>query len=378
MLTVLIKPLLNFLIRNTLCIQPFVIRNPNRGLKHIGYNFLKDCDSNFINIPCGYCPECIAIKQMYLVQRIQMESLYNHLFFGTLTYNDECLPVIDVNGYNIRYADLNHVILSIKRLRKDEAFGRPFRYFLVSELGSKKGRPHFHILILIPKLDSDNYYTCLNLEKVIYDKLKSYWSFNIGTNRKPVYKSRFTYVQKFIHGELKSNYDLHYVNPALTSNGISDVAFYVLKYMLKHSDRAERLQQALRLNLDASDYAFTWQLVRPRWQASHGFGLNEFHGRFDPRIIKYLHDCVTKTPVGSPYPYYFNPINGMSFPLAPYYRRVGSIYSLQDALNIYYSADDKFIERNFSQDVKKFKDFIKKVQSTETHGDALYFDELCY
>jgi len=360
------------------CLQPFVKKNPNYGLKNIGYNFLKDCDSQYINIPCGYCPNCIAVKQMYLVQRIQMESLYNHIFFGTLTYNDECLPVINVNDHLIRYADLNHVVLSIKRLRKDKAFGRDFRYFLVSELGTLKGRPHFHCLFLLPKLPKDTYFDCLNLEKKLYDTLKKYWSFNVGTNRKPVYKSRFTYVQKFIHGQLKSNYDLHYVNPALTPNGTSDVAFYVLKYMLKYSDRAERLQQALRLNLDASDYAFIWQLVRPRWQSSHGFGLNMYHNRPDPRIINYLHECVTKTPVGSPYPYYFNPNNGMSFPLAPFYRKIPAIYSIKDAVNIWMFAQDDFIERNFSQDLKKFSDYAKKVQSTETHGDSLFFDELCY
>lgn len=110
---------------------------------------------------------------MYLVQRIQMESLYNHIFFGTLTYNDECLPAINVNDHLIRYADLNHVVLSIKRLRKDKAFGRDFRYFLVSELGTLKGRPHFHCLFLLPKLPKDSYFDCLNLESKIYDTLKN-------------------------------------------------------------------------------------------------------------------------------------------------------------------------------------------------------------
>lgn len=360
------------------CLAPYVKRNPNLGLKHIGLNFLKDCDSQFINIPCGYCPNCIAVKQMYLVQRIQMESLYNHLFFGTLTYSDECLPHIDVNGHDIRYADLSHVILTIKRLRKDNAFSRPFRYFLVSELGSKKGRPHIHCLFLIPKQPKDTYFDCLNLEARIYDKLLEYWSFNIGTNRKPIYKPRCNYVKKYIHGELKSNFDLHFVNPALTPNSTCDVAFYVLKYMLKYSDRTTRLQQAIKLNLDASDYDFVWNLVRPRWQASHGFGLNEFHGRYDSRIIDYLHSCVLKTPLGCPYPCFFNPNNGMSFPLAPYYRKIPAIYGLKDALNIYYNADDTYIERNFSQDLKKFKDYEKKVKTSYSRGDSLFFDELCY
>ena len=45
-------------------------------------------------------------------------------------------------GYSIRFADVTDVQKMFKRLRKKNAFGRPFRYLAVSELGSKKGRPH--------------------------------------------------------------------------------------------------------------------------------------------------------------------------------------------------------------------------------------------
>lgn len=362
------------------CLQPYTKKNPNYGLKHIGYNFLKDCDSQYIDIPCGYCPNCVAVKQMYLVQRVQMESLYNHLFFGTLTYSNECLPHIDVNGHDIRYADREHLVLTIKRLRNDCAFGRnDWRYFFVSELGHLKGRPHFHILFLFPKLPKDTYYDCLNLERVVYDKLKDYWSYNVGTNRKPIYKPRFEFVQKYIHGHLKTNYDLHYVNPALTPNGTSDVAFYIMKYMLKYSVRTLNLQRALRLNLDDSDYRFFWNLVKPTYQSSLGFGFNTFHGKRDSRIIDYLHSCVLKTPNGMPYPCYFNPNNGMSFPLSPFYRNVSDIYPISEALRLYYNADKSTLEKDsYNVAIKKFMDYEKKISSVESHGDTLTFDEFCY
>lgn len=112
--------------------------------------FMKDCESQYIEVPCGHCPQCIANRQMQFVQRVQMEELANHLFFCSLTYNNDSLPqVCTSTGYTIRYADVTDVQNMFKRLRKRNAFGRPFRYFGVSELGSKRGRPHpfsYHIL----------------------------------------------------------------------------------------------------------------------------------------------------------------------------------------------------------------------------------------
>lgn len=126
-----------------MCVRPITIPNPNYGLSKVGFGFMKDCVSKFITVPCGHCPECIANKQMQFVQRIQMEELENHLFYCTLTYNNESLPVVTTStGYDIRYADIRDVQNMIKRLRKSNVFGRPFRYFGVSELGSKKARPH--------------------------------------------------------------------------------------------------------------------------------------------------------------------------------------------------------------------------------------------
>lgn len=358
------------------CLTPYVKENPNYGKGNIGYNFLKDCDSRYINIPCGYCPDCIAVKQMYWVQRIQMESLYNHLFFGTLTYDDKHLPVITIDEFDIRYACADDVVLTLKRLRKDYAFGVPFRYFFVSELGTKKGRPHFHILFLIKKGYNDTLNDCLNLENTISTKLREYWSVNIGTKFKPIYEPRFTYVSKIIRGKIYSNYDLHYVNPALTSNGTSDVAFYVLKYMLKYNDRTTKLQQALRLNLSPSEYEYVWNIVKPVRQCSLGFGLNLWDKVPDPRIIKYLRDCVEKTPNGSSYPYFYSPINGLSFPLCPYYRNNGQIYSLQQALRLYRNKVDNYNDKDLMQLQKKFKDYEKKTDFSYSYGASTLFDEL--
>lgn len=125
-----------------MCLSPIRIKNPNLGLTGPTAQF-KDTVSRMIDVPCGVCAECVANRQMQYVQRLQMEEKVNHLFFCTLTYNNEMLPSLCTStGYFIRYADVADVQKMFKRLRRRNAFGRPFRYFAVSELGSTRGRPH--------------------------------------------------------------------------------------------------------------------------------------------------------------------------------------------------------------------------------------------
>lgn len=125
-----------------MCISPIKIKNPNLGMTGPNAQF-KDCVSRYIEVPCGVCCQCVANRQLQYVQRLQAESLVNHFFFCTLTYNNDCLPRVSTStGYDIRFADVRDVQNMFKRLRKRNAFGRPFRYFAVSELGSTRGRPH--------------------------------------------------------------------------------------------------------------------------------------------------------------------------------------------------------------------------------------------
>lgn len=135
---------------------------------------------------------------MYLVQRVQMESLDNYLFFATLTYNKESLPHIGVStGFDIPFADVHDLQNCFKRIRNNNLFTRPFKYLFVSELGSKRGRPHFHVLFILPKIDEnnlhrfekfgisvpDNEFTPYNLEHIMFRVLLENWSRNVGTEK---------------------------------------------------------------------------------------------------------------------------------------------------------------------------------------------------
>lgn len=332
-----------------MCISPIRIKNPNLGMTGPNAQF-KDCVSRFINVPCGVCHECVSARQMQMVQRLQCESLVNHLFFCTLTYNNDMLPVISTStGYDIRYADLSDVQNMFKRLRKRNAFGRPFRYLAVSELGSAKGRPHFHIVFLIPKHDDDDIYVCQSLEKKLFDEVLFEWKRNYGTRKNPVYKPLCTYVRKVVHGRLRTNFDLHYVNPSLSNGGESDVAFYVLKYMMKPSFRLVRLQQALHLNLPQDEYEAIWKVVRSRHFESVGFGFGtseytSFNGHWiykvPDKVLEHLRKGIVLSKISSdePMPSFFSPVDGKSFPLAKYYKSKGEVFNQQDFLDFFYAS----------------------------------------
>lgn len=381
-----------------MCISPIRIRNPNLGL--IGPNAqFKDTISQFIEVPCGVCHECVSKRQLQMVQRLQAESLVNHLYFCTLTYNNDMIPVVSTStGYDIRYADVKDVQNMFKRLRKKNAFGRPFRYLGVSELGSSKGRPHFHILFLIPKHDDDDFNFCSALEKQMFDAVLSEWKRNYGTRKNPIYKSLCTYVRKVVHGRLRTNFDLHYVNPLLSSGGESDVAFYVLKYMLKPSTRLIRLQQALRLNLDEDEYNDIWKIVKTRHFESEGFGLGTSdyvsHGshriyNVPDKVLNHLRKGIdlSKKEMDEPIPCFFSPVDGKSVPLASYYKNREEVYNMQDFLDFFYaskqSADNVIVKDdiNVSQvdmAIDKFDNNVKLVdfQQTASELDDLFDSDI--
>lgn len=112
--------------------------------------------SQYIKVPCGVCAECRQQKINEYIQRAIVESLTSHLFFITLTYSDEHIPVISINGEQYKYADYNHIKLMFKRFR-DAGYlsGRSYRYLAVNEYGERKHRPHFHILLFVSKLPNN-------------------------------------------------------------------------------------------------------------------------------------------------------------------------------------------------------------------------------
>lgn len=311
-----------------MCVSPVLIKNPNYGKSGL-YARTKDTSSLYIKVPCGYCPQCIASRQMKVVQRCIMMCLDYHPFFGTLTYNNDSLPIWTFsNGVSIPFADFRDLTLMFKRIRKNNEFERDFKYFAVSEKG-KKGRPHFHFLLFVRKSPGDDFNSCINLETRLSSLILSEWKRNYGTVRNPVYRPLCTYVKKLINGVWKYNFSLEYVFRN-SSKSVDDVSYYVTKYMLKSDLRSVRLQQAMRLNLPEDEYNSAWLKVRPHSQWSKGFGAPD-----SPRVLSYLRRCISSCLLnGEEFPRFLSPA-GKSMPLAGYYKSRGSILPVEDSLKFF-------------------------------------------
>lgn len=363
-----------------MCLSPIVIKNPNYKAQG-RYSFLKDTVSPYIKVPCGVCSECVHTRQLSLVQRCICESLSGYPFFCTLTYNNESLPVLSVSsGYNIRYADFSDFTNMVKRLRKDNAFGRPFRYLAVSELGEKRGRPHFHCIFFVKRYPDDTVYTPFNLEYLLFKTVLRYWQRNYGDKRVPFYKPLCTYVSRFISGRLSTNYDLHYVSPSTLDGSTEDVPFYVSKYMLKPSDRASRLRSALALNLPEDEFNDVWKIVKPRWVSSlnFGFGVYGLQSRKlslserlsilqDTDSFRLVRSSIDRSLESSDYPAFYDPESGKSLPLSRYWKSFGNLFTEQDALSFFYKAPRQFKDNVVIDD----RPLDKKITSSLKHEKQL-------
>lgn len=110
---------------------------------------LKDLDpytGEPIHVPCGKCPECTARNISGWSFRLQQhakspEIMSSH--FVTLTYNTDHVPFTRAGFMTLNKRDLQKFF---KRLRKRHV-GTPIKYFAVGEYGSKKMRPHYHLIM---------------------------------------------------------------------------------------------------------------------------------------------------------------------------------------------------------------------------------------
>lgn len=354
-----------------------------------GLNFLKDTSSAYINIPCGYCVECVKSKQMQIVQRVQNMCLDHHVFFCTLTYMDSMIPSHEFHSYDIdsgeevqkyivKYADIADFQDMVKRIRKYELFPRHFYYLVVSELGSKRGRPHFHALFFIPKYKDDTKFTCWTLEEQMKNVIKSEWKRNVavlfdkvgnkvlnkdGSERKntrnPEYKPLSKFDQRFVQGRITGPFDFHYVESSLTSDD-TNVAFYVTKYMVKPSERAVRLQRALKLNLDEDEYKFWWPKIRPKFVFSKGVGvMTDLQKDF---IRSSVHASIRN---GKPQ---YLALNGSTWPLARYFMSKGDLFTVDDAIKFF---DQDVIKKNNDGMVFDDKSFSSKIAKSEHYKDMV-------
>jgi hypothetical protein len=143
-------------------------------------------------VPCGQCAECRARSASDWSIRLRSEMDYYRekqgfqVGFLTLTYRDDCLPVIprrffkknspfDKTVYTrIPCFDTEDIRRFFNTIRmwfwRERHLKNAFRFFVTTEYGEKTHRPHYHAIIMYhPSVDS----------KTMYDVCSDAWC---GTN----------------------------------------------------------------------------------------------------------------------------------------------------------------------------------------------------
>lgn len=157
------------------CISPVQIKSPRNNDK-------------YIYVPCGRCAWCRKAKRNEWCLRFEIESKDNlYTDFVTLTYNEDNIPyyINEEDGVFEMRASQSDVQKFVKRLRKA---GYKFKYFIVSELGPKNKRPHYHGIFF-------------SNEKISEDDIQKKWNKGF-TSSYPATPGAMRYVTKYI---LKGN-----------------------------------------------------------------------------------------------------------------------------------------------------------------------------
>lgn len=255
-----------------MCLSPVIIKNPYCGCDPSkGYNYLHDCVSSHIAVPCGHCKDCITTRQSAFAVRCDIEGMHyvSVPFMLTLTYDDahvSRMPEVGDVLDHFAYPDWSHVRNMMKRLRHvierrtDKALadlfvlpkkvnvrGRDrlipaFKYVFVAEFGKVSARPHFHALIYVkspyPVKDPNFESWACNVEKKLGKWFKENWAVNVGSIQKPVYEKLYTYVSR---GH-RCTFDFHRI---VHSDDVPDDSpmYYVSKYLFKPNKYLEKFRK---------------------------------------------------------------------------------------------------------------------------------------
>lgn len=282
-----------------MCLRPVKIKNPVKyktsyaselGQRVVVPSFLQPKD-DYILVPCGKCSECRASYHNSILQRAIIESMSSYIYFVTLTYDNNHIPSIDIDGETYLYADYSHLQDMFKRFRHlDNIDGREFRYLAVNEYGDRKHRPHFHCLIFVAKQEGDDDVTPHKLRDVLFNNLGSLFAINVGTRKHPVYERLFTYRYKYTAQGPKTNYFVKYVEPSefyqyTNSDMIIDETYVkTIRYLIGYVNKPSKYEQKLECVIDSyKDDPFYQNklkhLLRSQVRYSKGFGCGFQNGK---------------------------------------------------------------------------------------------------
>lgn len=373
-----------------MCLCPVSIRNPYCGCDPSkGYNYLHDCVSQYIEVPCGHCKDCVTTRQSAYSVRADLESFKFRSvpFMLTLTYNNVMCPRLPAVGDcldNIPVLCWKHVTDMFKRLRiyiernPESALSKlicppriyvvngrersipSFKYMFVGEYGKNHLRPHYHALLyLIPPYSVDSPQFNIwrnNVVAVLGDWFRNNWAVNVGTRKHPVYKPLYTYIRKRTATGYQSTFDFHAV---IHSDTVADSSpmYYVTKYLFKPSKRLEKFKKlvfAKWMNNELSDERF--QLFHTA--TTRNLRLSKFFGfPLDEVQIERVQFSINKSiSISKSYPVYFSS-SGDSEVFPHYLKRlITPEQATYFAYSLILNNDERQIIKDAERDVQRFRE----------------------
>lgn len=160
------------------------------------------------HLPCGKCPDCLCDKQnSWKLRLIEEASNWRYMYFFTLTYCDEAIPLTD-DG--LTQVDKRHIQGWLKRFRtryeRATASECRFKYFIASEYApdgfytDRRGnyrrstmRPHYHGVIFTDIPES------VIKGTLFYDwrKLYGFYKLDLIESERKNFSSVANYVSKY-------------------------------------------------------------------------------------------------------------------------------------------------------------------------------------
>lgn len=265
--------------------------------------------SEFIEVPCGKCPECRDTYFNSLLQRAMCESMSSYMYFVTLTYDDAHIPFIDLDGERFLYTDYSHIQNMFKRFRAANLLDRDFRYLCVNEYGDNFSRPHVHLILFVAKKSNDDESCKYRIEKLLFDNLQNYFAVNVGTRKYPVYEKLFTYHARATPYGLKSNYWVKLVENDLPINSLlSDdegAQIRTIRYLIGYINTDNRVDKSISNFLQKHYYDpilcdRVKRLLSNKVRFSKGFGCGFVDGDkfYLPKIsFRASANCLTYTEI---------------------------------------------------------------------------------
>lgn len=162
------------------------------------YNTIKETESiHKLLVNCGHCIECRVNKAQDWSTRSMLEAQqYIANWFVTLTYEDDCLPLIKTvsrkTGQRMVLGQLKyeHIQTFMKDLRRYYKYHYDYdniRFVVAGEYGDLSERAHFHLLLFnLPIDSSDLHVRSIKGGHIYYDSplIEKFWKYgnNIVTD----------------------------------------------------------------------------------------------------------------------------------------------------------------------------------------------------